>query len=312
VTAAVGSRPVKGSTSSLSPSQTRFGEGLLEKLFFFCALLSVLTTVSVIGILAFETYNFFQKVPMLDFLTGTRWTPLLEPKHYGILPLISGTVLIVLGAALVALPVGVASAVYLSEYASERTRNIIKPVLEILAGIPTVVYGFFALTFVTPLLSTIFPSISVFNAASGSIVVGIMVLPMVASLCDDALRSVPDALRQGAYSLGATSFEVSTRIVIPAGLSGIFASFVLAISRAIGETMAVTLAAGATPNLTMNPLESIQTMTAYIVQVSLGDTPSGTITYETLFAVAAVLFASTFVLNLGGTWIMRRYQEVYE
>jgi phosphate transport system permease protein len=312
VTAAVGSRPVKGSTSSLSPAQTRFGEGLLEKLFFFCALLSVLTTVSVIGILAFETYNFFQKVPMLDFLTGTRWTPLLEPKHYGILPLISGTVLIVLGAALVALPVGVASAVYLSEYASERTRNIIKPVLEILAGIPTVVYGFFALTFVTPLLSTIFPSISVFNAASGSIVVGIMVLPMVASLCDDALRSVPDALRQGAYSLGATSFEVSTRIVIPAGLSGIFASFVLAISRAIGETMAVTLAAGATPNLTMNPLESIQTMTAYIVQVSLGDTPSGTITYETLFAVAAVLFASTFVLNLGGTWIMRRYQEVYE
>ena len=312
MTAAVGSRPVKGSTSSLSPSQTRFGEGLLEKLFFFCALLSVLTTVSVIGILAFETYNFFQKVPMLDFLTGTRWTPLLEPKHYGILPLISGTVLIVLGAALVALPVGVASAVYLSEYASERTRNIIKPVLEILAGIPTVVYGFFALTFVTPLLSTIFPSISVFNAASGSIVVGIMVLPMVASLCDDALRSVPDALRQGAYSLGATSFEVSTRIVIPAGLSGIFASFVLAISRAIGETMAVTLAAGATPNLTMNPLESIQTMTAYIVQVSLGDTPSGTITYETLFAVAAVLFASTFVLNLGGTWIMRRYQEVYE
>jgi len=312
VTAAVGSRPVKGSTSSLSPAQTRFGEGLLEKLFFFCALLSVLTTVSVIGILAFETYNFFQKVPMLDFLTGTRWTPLLEPKHYGILPLISGTVLIVLGAALVALPVGVASAVYLSEYASERARNIIKPVLEILAGIPTVVYGFFALTFVTPLLSTIFPSISVFNAASGSIVVGIMVLPMVASLCDDALRSVPDALRQGAYSLGATSFEVSTRIVIPAGLSGIFASFVLAISRAIGETMAVTLAAGATPNLTMNPLESIQTMTAYIVQVSLGDTPSGTITYETLFAVAAVLFASTFVLNLGGTWIMRRYQEVYE
>lgn len=312
MTAAVGTRPVKGSTSSLSSAQTRFGEGLLEKLFFFCALLSVLTTVSVIGILAFETYNFFQKVPMLDFLTGTRWTPLLEPKHYGILPLISGTVLIVLGAALVALPVGVASAVYLSEYASERTRNIIKPVLEILAGIPTVVYGFFALTFVTPLLSTIFPSISVFNAASGSIVVGIMVLPMVASLCDDALRSVPDALRQGAYSLGATSFEVSTRIVIPAGLSGIFASFVLAISRAIGETMAVTLAAGATPNLTMNPLESIQTMTAYIVQVSLGDTPSGTITYETLFAVAAVLFASTFVLNLGGTWIMRRYQEVYE
>jgi phosphate transport system permease protein len=296
----------------LASRRTRWGERLLEKAFFLCAFLSVITTVAVIGILAVETWHFLQVVSLSEFLFGTEWTPLLEPKHYGILPLVSGTMLIVVGAALVALPVGLASAVFLSEYASDRTRNIIKPVLEVLAGIPTVVYGFFALTFITPILKTVIPETQVFNAASAAIVVGIMILPMIASLCDDALRSVPESLRHGAYSLGATSFEVSGRIVIPAALSGIFASFVLAISRAIGETMAVTLAAGATPNLTLNPLESIQTMTAYIVQVSLGDTPNGSLTYQTLFAVASVLFVSTFVLNILGAWVMRRYQEVYE
>ena len=236
----------------------------------------------------------------------------MQPKSYGILPLLSGTLLIVVGSSLVALPVGVAVGVYLSEYASERVRSIVKPVLEVLAGIPTVVYGFFALTFVTPALQAVLSSTHVFNAASAAIVVGIMVLPMVASLCDDALRSVPDSLREGAYSLGATSFEVTVRVVLPAALSGIFAAFVLAISRAIGETMAVTLAAGATPNLTLNPLESIQTMTAYIVQVSLGDTPSGTLTYKTLFAVASVLFTLTLCLNLLANAVMRRYQETYE
>ena len=205
-----------------------------------------------------------------------------------------------------------ASAIFLSEYASERARSILKPVLEVLAGIPTVVYGFFALTFVTPILRTVLPDTHVFNAASAAIVVGIMVLPMVASLCDDAFRAVPDNLREGAYSLGATSFEVTTRVVVPAGLSGVFAAFVLAISRAIGETMAVTLAAGATPNLTMNPLESIQTMTAYIVQVSLGDTPAGTLTYQTLFAVAAVLFLVTLCLNILANMIMKRFQEAYD
>ena len=298
--------------NDLTTKRSRRGEWLLEKLFFFCAFLSVVTTISVIAILVYETSQFLQVVSITEFLFGTEWTPLLEPKHYGILPLVTGTMLIVFGAALVSLPVGVASAVYLSEYASERTRNIVKPILEILAGIPTVVYGFFALTFITPTLKLVLPETQVFNAASAAIVVGIMVLPMIASLCDDALRSVPESLRHGAYSLGATSFEVSARVVIPAALSGIFASFVLAISRAIGETMAVTLAAGATPNLTLNPLESIQTMTAYIVQVSLGDTPSGSLTYQTLFAVASVLFVSTFFLNILGTWVMRRYQEVYE
>lgn len=277
-----------------------------------CAAISTVTTVAVISVLAFETYGFLQQVPITEFLFGTEWTPLLHPKSYGLLPLLAGTMLIVVGASLVAVPVGLSCAIFLSEYASERTRDILKPVLEILAGIPTVVYGFFALTFVTPLLKTVLPQTQVFNAASGAIVVGIMVLPMVASLCDDALRAVPQSLREGAYSLGATSFEVTTRVVVPAGLSGIFAAFVLAISRAIGETMAVTLAAGATPNLTINPLEGIQTMTAYIVQVSLGDTPAGTLTYQTLFAVASVLFLITLSLNIIANRVMKRFQEVYE
>jgi len=287
-------------------------EQVLRWLFFCCAAISVLTTLAVVGVLSVETFHFFQQVPALDFLFGTRWTPLLEPKAYGILPLVFGTTLIVIGAAIVALPVGLACAIYLSEYAGNRTRDLVKPILEILAGIPTIVYGFFAITFVTPILRTLIPSTEVFNAASAGIVVGIMVLPMVASLCDDALRAVPASLRDGAYSLGATSYEVTARIVVPASLSGIFAAFVLAISRAIGETMAVTLAAGATPNLTLNPLESIQTMTAYIVQVSLGDTPAGTLSYQTLFAVGVVLFSMTLVLNLIANSIMNRYRDVYE
>ena len=287
-------------------------EQVLRWLFFACAAISVMTTLAVVGVLSVETFYFFQQVPAVDFLFGTRWTPLLEPKSYGILPLLFGTTLIVIGAAIVALPVGLACAIYLSEYAGNRTRDLVKPILEILAGIPTIVYGFFAITFVTPILRTLIPSTEVFNAASAGIVVGIMVLPMVASLCDDALRAVPNALRDGAYSLGATSFEVTAKIVVPASLSGIFAAFVLAISRAIGETMAVTLAAGATPNLTLNPLESIQTMTAYIVQVSLGETPAGTLSYQTLFAVGAVLFSMTLVLNLIANAIMNRYRDVYE
>ncbi len=296
----------------LTRAQGRPLEKVLRWLFFACAAISVLTTLAVVGVLSVETFYFFQQVPASDFLFGTRWTPLLEPKSYGILPLLFGTTLIVIGAAIVALPVGLACAIYLSEYAGNRTRDLVKPILEILAGIPTIVYGFFAITFVTPILRTLIPSTEVFNAGSAGIVVGIMVLPMVASLCDDALRAVPNALRDGAYSLGATSFEVTARIVVPASLSGIFAAFVLAISRAIGETMAVTLAAGATPNLTLNPLESIQTMTAYIVQVSLGDTPAGTLSYQTLFAVGAVLFSMTLVLNLIANAIMNRYRDVYE
>jgi phosphate transport system permease protein len=245
-------------------------------------------------------------------LFGTEWSPLIAPKHYGVLPLISGTLLVVIGASLVAVPLGLASAIYLSEYASPRMRQVIKPTLEILAGIPTVVFGYFALITVTPLLRQLFPELPLFNAASAAIVVGIMILPMVASLCDDALRAVPDSLRHAAYSLGATPFEVTGRVVLPAALSGVFASFVLAISRAIGETMIVTLAAGATPNLTFSPLESIQTMTAYIVELSLGDVPTGDLTYQTLFAVVSILFLITFFLNFIGQRIMLRMREVYQ
>ncbi|MFT4721030.1 MAG: phosphate transport system permease protein [Candidatus Azotimanducaceae bacterium] len=298
--------------TSLVASKKRWGEKILRVVFFLCAFISVVTTICVIAILAYETLSFFQEVSVTEFLFGTEWRPLLEPKAYGILPLLAGTMLIVFGSSLVALPVGLACAVYLSEFASDRARSIVKPILEILAGIPTVVYGYFALTFVTPGLRLMLDDVQIFNAASAAIVVGIMVLPMVASLCDDALRSVPGSLREGAYSVGATSYEVTARIVVPAALSGIFAAFVLAVSRAIGETMAVTLAAGATPNLTLNPLESIQTMTAYIVQVSLGDTPSGGLAYKTLFAVASLLFTITLIMNLLANKVMRKFQEVYD
>lgn len=276
------------------------------------AYISIFTTLTIIAVLGKESYIFFQQVSIWEFLFGTHWEPLLEPKSFGVLPLLAGTLLIVVGSGLIAIPTGLMTAVYLSEYASERTRSIIKPIMEVLAGIPTVVYGYFALTFITPMIRLILPDTQIFNALSASIVVGIMILPMVASLCDDAIRSVPISLRQGGYALGATPFEVTKNVTVPAAFSGIIASFVLAVSRAFGETMAVTLAAGATPNLTLNPLESIQTMTAYIVQVSLGDTPAGGIEYQTIFAVGALLFVVTFGMNVAANWIMNRYREVYE
>jgi len=285
---------------------------VIQAVLFLCALLSVVTTAGIIWVLARETLNFFRQVSAVSFLTGMRWTPLFQPSSFGVLPLVGGTLMIVVGAALVAVPLGLGTGIFLSEYASDRLRGILKPVLEILAGIPTVVYGYFALTFVTPQLGRLFPSIQVFNAASASIVVGVMILPMIASLCDDALRAVPQALRHAGYALGATRFEVSTRVVLPGAFSGVLASFVLALSRAIGETMAVTLAAGATPRLTVNPLESIQTMTAYIVQVSLGDTPAGSMAYLTVYAVGMLLFMITLAMNLVGNRILRHFQEVYE
>ncbi|MBC8366497.1 phosphate ABC transporter permease subunit PstC [bacterium] len=290
----------------------RPGEEGIKSLLLLSALLSIITTAGIIGVLGRETWDFFREVPVFSFLFGLKWTPLLEPRSYGVLPLLGGTTMIVVGSALIALPVGLGSAIFLSEYASERTRSILKPILEILAGVPTVVYGYFALTTVTPLLRSILPQTKIFNAASASVVVGIMILPMVASLCDDALRAVPGSLRQAGHALGATRLEVSTQVVVPGALSGILASFVLAASRAFGETMAVTLAAGATPNLTANPLESIQTMTAYIVQVSLGDTPAGGVEYRTIFAVGSLLFLITLGMNILANRILRRYQEVYE
>ena len=250
-------------------------------------------------------------VSVWEFFTGTRWTPILKPRAYGVLPLVGGTLLIAAIAALVALPVGLAAAIFLSEYAPDKVRRIVKPVLEILAGIPTVVYGYFALTFVTPILKVFFPEMLVFNALSAGLVMGVMIIPMVSSLSEDAMNSVPNSLRNASYALGATRVETSLRVVVPAALSGIVASFIIAISRAIGETMLVTIAAGATPNLTINPLESIQTMTAFIVQLSLGETPHGSLEYNTIFAVGLLLFLITLIMNLLGYFIVRRWREKY-
>ncbi|MDO8494699.1 MAG: phosphate ABC transporter permease subunit PstC [Deltaproteobacteria bacterium] len=284
-------------------------EELVRGVLLLCTLVSVLTTAGITIVLLKESALFFREVSIWEFLFGTRWSPLFEPSSFGVLPLLCGTFLVVAGSSIVGVPVGLACAVYLSEYASQRIRDWMKPVLEVLAGIPTVVYGYFALTFVTPMIRTIFPQAQIFNAASAAIVVGVMILPMIASMCDDALQSVPKALRDAAYALGATPMEVTTQVVVPSAMSGIIASIVLALSRAIGETMAVTIAAGATPKLTLNPLESIQTMTSYIVQVSLGDTPAGTTSYYTIFAVGAVLFFITLAMNLLANWIMLRVRK---
>jgi phosphate transport system permease protein len=273
---------------------------------------SILTTMGIVGVLVFESLGFFAEISVWEFLSGTRWTPLFESKSFGVLPLLAGSVLVAGGAAVVALPLGLASAIYLSEYAPDRVRRVLKPVLEILAGIPTVVYGFFALLYVTPMLRQIWPDADIFNAASAFIVMGIMIIPMVSSLSEDAMSAVPRALREGAYALGATKFEVATRTVVPAALSGIIASFLLAISRAIGETMIVTIAAGATPQLTLNPLRSVQTMTAYIAQTSMGELPHGTIEYRTIFAVGLTLFLITLAVNVVSGVVLRRFREVYE
>jgi len=306
---------VKDNTStqpSFTKQKARPVEKIVHLIFFLSAVLSVITTIAIVLVISTEAVSFFEKVTFSDFLFGTRWTPLLKPRSYGVLPLVNGTFLIVIGSAIVALPAGLATAIYMSEYASDSIRRVVKPVLEILAGIPTVVYGYFALTYVTPIMMSMTDKVKIFNAASASIVVGIMILPMVASLCDNALRSVPSTLRQGGYALGATHLEVTTRIVVPAGLSGVMASFVLALSRAIGETMAVTIAAGATPRITGSFFESVQTMTAYIVEVSLGDTPAGGIEYQTIFAVASLLFVITLAMNVGANIILNRFKEQYE
>jgi phosphate transport system permease protein len=263
-------------------------------------------------VLVEEALGFFAHVSVWDFLTGTRWTPLIKPQSFGVLPLVAGSVLVAVGAAVVALPIGLLISIFLSEYAPPRVRKVVKPALEILAGIPTVVYGYFALTFVTPLIRMVVPGTDIFNAASASVVVGIMIIPMVSSLSEDAMNAVPNSLRQGAYALGATKYEVSTRTVLPAALSGVVASFILALSRAIGETMAVTIAAGGTPKMTLNPFTSIQTMTAYIVQLSLGETPYGSLEYKTIFAVGLLLFSITLAMNAVSQRILRRYREAYE
>ena len=287
-------------------------EGVIVKwIFFGCAALSILTTVAILVTLIYQASSFFFEVSLWEFLTGTRWTPILKPRAYGVLPLVSGTLLVTLIAAAVALPIGLMTAIFLSEYAPDKIRRIIKPILEILAGIPTVVYGYYALTFVTPLLQGIFDNLIIFNALSAGLVMGVMIIPMVSSLSEDAMMSVPRSLREAAYALGATRYEVSLRVIVPAALSGIIAAFILALSRAIGETMLVTIAAGATPRMSFDPMESIQTMTAYIVQLSLGEAPVGSLEYNTIFAVGLLLFFITFVMNLLGFWVVRRFRDVY-
>jgi phosphate transport system permease protein len=268
--------------------------------------------VGIVLVLIRETFSFFQEVSPIRFFTGTVWQPSFVPASFGVLPLLVGSLLIAVGSAVIALPLGLMTAIFLSEYSNERLRRILKPTLEILAGVPTVVYGYFALTWITPQLRTVFPQTSIFNAASAAIVVGIMIIPTVASLSEDALRAVPRALREGAFALGSTRLEVVTKVVVPAALSGVLAAFLLGISRAIGETVAVYIAAGNLPNLTINPLESIQTMTAFIVQVSQGDTPQGTIVDKAEFAVGMTLFMITLGMNILSQWIMARFREVYE
>lgn len=291
----------------------RVREAPIYAFLFACAALSVLTTIGIIAVLIEETVNFFGEVSIVEFFTARQWTPLFTEKHFGILPLLSATMLMAAGAMVLAIPLGLAVAIYLSEYAPDSVRGVVKPVLEILAGIPTVVYGYFALQFITPnIIRPIFADAGVFNAASASIAMGIMILPLVSSLSEDAMRAVPQSLREGAYGVGATKFEVATRVVVPGALSGIIASFILAASRAVGETMIVTIAAGQIPNLTWNPLEAMEAMTAYIVQVSLGDTPRGTIEYSTIFVVGLMLFASTLVMNIFAQFLLHRFREVYE
>ncbi len=278
------------------------------------AAVSILTTIAIVFVLVRESLGFFVEIGVLEFLTGTKWFPLYEPREFGVLPLVAGTLLVAALAGLVSLGLGIGAAIYLAEYAPEKARKTLKPILEILAGIPTVVYGYFALLLVTPFLRIIIgeENLRVFNALSAGLVMGLMIMPMVATLSEDALVAVPRSLRDAAFALGATRFEVATKVVVPAALSGIVSSFILAISRAVGETMIVYLAAGGLPNLTFNPLESIQAMTAFIVSVANGDTPHGSLEYRTIFAVGLLLFMMTLAMNILGRWVVQRFRQQYE
>lgn len=278
---------------------------------FLIASLSVLTTIGIIFTLLSETIEFFKRVPSIDFFTGTVLKPLSQTPQFGVLPLVTGTIMSSLIAMLVAAPIGLMTAIYLSEYASVKVRKTIKPLLEVLAGIPTIVYGFFAFTFVTPLLKSLIPSLESTNILSPGIVMGVMIIPMIASLSEDAMSSVPNSMREGALALGSTKLEVTGRVVIPAALSGIIASFVLGISRAIGETMIVTIASGSTKNFTFDITQSMQTMTSYIVEVNSGDAPAGSTIYYSLYAVAMTLFLFTLIMNLIARSISRRFREEY-
>jgi phosphate transport system permease protein len=301
-----------GAEPRLRARRRRYGEDVVKVLLGICALISVATTIGIVVALFLPAFEFFGEISIVDYLTGTDWSPLFEPPRFGVLPLVAGTLLVTAIASLVAMPLGLFSAIYLSEYATPRARGFLKPALEVLAGIPTIVFGYFALTFVTPLLRDIGIPVDIFNTLSAGLVMGVMLVPTVASLSEDAMGAVPRDLRDGAYALGSTKVQVATRIVVPAAVSGIIASFVLAISRAVGETMIVLVAMGQQPNLTFDPREAAEAMTAFIAATGAGDVPTGSLEYKTIFAVGATLFLLTLVMNIFAIRLVRRYREVYE
>ncbi|MFZ8982380.1 MAG: phosphate ABC transporter permease subunit PstC, partial [Candidatus Nanopelagicales bacterium] len=302
-----------GGLNPLRQTKPRYGEKVIRVILFAAAAVSILTTFGIVISVLIPSLEFFSEIPLTEFLFTTTWTPLFANPQYGVLPLIMGTMVITVIAIAIAIPLGLGSAIYLSEYAKPKARKVLKPTLEVLAGIPTVVFGFFALEFITELvLKPIFPQIDIFNALSAGIVMGIMIIPTIASLSEDAMAAVPGGLRDGAYALGATKRQVALRVVVPAALSGIVAAFVLGISRAIGETMIVTIAAGLQPNMTLNPLEGMQTMTSYIAAAGAGDVATGSIEYKSIFAVGMLLFIITFFMNMISIRLVRKYRQAYQ
>lgn len=307
ITPALPPRPLSGSTAR------GVREKVIKALLAGCAVVSIATTFGIIASLVFETVDFFSEVSPIEFFTGTDWAPTFTPPGFGVVPLLSATLLIACIGALVAAPIGLGTAIYLSEYAKRRVRKVVKPILEILAGIPTIVFGYFALRFLTPeVLQPLIPGTETFNALAAGLVIGVMIIPQVASISEDSMRAVPRSLREAAFAVGSTRRRVATRIVFPAALSGIAAALILGLSRAVGETMIVAVAASATPNLSIDPREPMGTMTAYIVQISLGDTPTGSIGFKTIFALGSTLFAMTLGLNILSHRIARRFRERYE
>jgi phosphate transport system permease protein len=302
-----GTQPIR-----LRAERRRWGEDAIKGVLALCALVSVATTVGIVAALLEPSIEFFREVSLTEFFTEERWAPLFEPASFGVRPLLVGTLSVTIWACVVCMPFGLGAAIYLSEYARPRTRSILKPALEVLAGIPTVVFGYFALTFFTPLLQDIGIQVDTFNALSAGLVMGIMLIPTVASLSEDAMSAVPQDLRDGAFALGASRLHVSTRIVVPAAVSGIVASYVLAISRAVGETMIVLIAAGQLARVTLDPRDAVETMTAFIAATGTGDVPTGSIEYKTIFAVGLTLFALTFAMNLISIRLVRKFREVYE
>jgi phosphate transport system permease protein len=305
------------SPSRLEAPSRRLGEKFIQGLLALCAAISVATTTAIVISLLGPSLSFFGEVPVGDFLLGTDWSPSLRPQSFGVLPIVVGTLSVTFWGLLFAVPIGLLSAIYLSEYARPRVRRTLKPMLEVLAGIPTVAIGFFAFSFITPALQDVWPGFlgdepNIFNALAAALAVGLLIVPIIASISEDAMSAVPSGLREGAYAMGATRMKVALRVVFPAALSGIVASIVLGVSRAVGETMVVLMAAGATPNLTFNPVESIEAMTAYIAITGTGDIATGTLEYNTIFAVGLVLFVSTLVMNLISIRLVRKYREVYE